>query len=213
MEATAESEYNQLITAISSDKGLCGGVNSYIVKQVKFAIAKDEAASVMLVGGKARDGLIREYKKYFTVSMDEVYTKPVTFSLAAFIGEKMLNQEYSYIRLFYNQFQSVVNFEVTALLLPDKDTVVDTQALDAYEFEGDKSVVMGDLYEFFVATSLYNCILENQTSEQASRMTAMDNATNNAGDMIDKLALIYNRTRQAAITNELMEIISGAESL
>lgn len=213
-EMEGEQEGKHLIVAISSDKGLCGGVNSAVVKQCKLLLAVDAESQIFFVGSKARDGLVRQWKQNFTMQMDEVYTKPPSFSLCSLIAEKIMEEEYSSISMIYNKFNNVVNFEVEILKLPPKSVVMESsEGLDKFEFEGDKAMVMNDLYEFYVAVQLYQCLMENATSEQASRMTAMDNATNNSGDVINALQIKYNRLRQSKITSELCEIIAGAEAV
>lgn len=213
-DSETETEGKHMVVAISSDKGLCGGINSVIVKATKQIMANDEEAQIFLVGSKARDGLVRQYKKNFSMVMDEVYTKPPSFSLASLIAEKLLEEDYRSIDILYNKFKSVIVFNIDTVSLPPKSVVTDSsEGLDKFEFEGDRAMVMGDLYEFYVAVQLYHCILENMTSEQASRMTAMDNATNNSGEVINQLQIKYNRGRQAKITSELCEIIAGAEAV
>jgi len=206
---------SSLLLAISSDKGLCGGINSRVVKEVKLTLdaAGDVKPSVMIVGNKAVGGLARVYGEYITTSIDETYTIPMTFSCASFISEQMLASPATQYTILYNQFKSVIAFDVVPKTIKGPECLGESGFLDEFEFEGDKEVVLADLYQFNLACTLYGCILENVTSEQASRMTAMDSATNNANEAANKLRIQYNRLRQAKITTELTEIVAGAESV
>jgi len=202
--------------AISSDKGLCGGINSKAVKQVKLelaALGDDVSTEVLLVGSKARDGLMRSHAKRISISYDETYRGAVTFSLASYLAEEMLAKPAENFTILYNKFKSVINFDITALTYKSPEVLEGSGVMDEYEFEGQKEQVLADMYQFNLACSLYGCILENCTSEQASRMTAMDSASTNATEMIARLQLQYNRLRQAKITTELTEIVAGAESV
>lgn len=209
---------NPVLLAISSDKGLCGGVNARVVKEVKLrheaATAADtKVPELLIVGGKARDGLQRTHSKMISSSIDEVYQGPVTFSLASFLAEHMLETPSDEYTILYNQFKSVINFEVMPITMKGPEVLGGSGVMDEFEFEGDKEVILAHLYQFNLAARLYGCLLENVTSEQASRMTAMDSASNNATELVGKLQLQYNRQRQFVITTELTEIVAGAESV
>jgi len=213
--AAAESP---LLLALSSDKGLCGGINSKVVKEVKVlcdTAAKDGTAAptVMIMGGKVRDGLARTHGSYVKTSMDEGYGKPVTFSLASFVAEQMLATPADTYSIMGNRFKSVISQEVETLTMKGPECLGGSGVLDEYEFEGEKENILANFYQFHLAVQIYSGLLENVTSEQASKMTAMDSATNNATDMISKLTIIYNRQRQAKVTTELTEIVAGAESV
>jgi len=214
-KAEEDKPASSVVLAISSDKGLCGGINARVVKQTKLAIedTADTDMKLLIVGSKARDGLIRTHGKAISESYDETYKGPVTFSLASFLAEQMLATPAETYSVIFNKFQSVIAFDVTTTTLKGPEVLGESGMFDEYEFEGDKEVVLANLYQFNLACSLYGCLLENVTSEQASRMTAMDSASNNAKDMIGKLQLSYNRLRQAKITTELTEIVAGAESV
>jgi len=208
----------QTLLALSSDKGLCGGINSRVVKQVKItlddAATEERSIELLLVGSKVRDGLNRTHGKQISVSFDETYRGPVTFSLASFLAEEMLAKPADSFSILYNKFKSVIDFEVVPLTFKSPEVALGgSGVMDDYEFEGNKEDVLNDMYQFNIACNLYGCILENVTSEQASRMTAMDSASTNASEMIAKLTLQYNRLRQAKITTELTEIVAGAESV
>jgi len=207
---------NSIMLAVSSDKGLCGGINSRVVKQVKLHLAaqpETTSTTVMIMGGKVRDGLNRTHSSFFSTTFDETYKGPVTFSLASFIAEQMIATPADSYNIMYNKFQSVLAQDVTTMAIKSPEALGGSGVMDEYEFEGEKEEVLANLYQFNLAATLYGCILENVTSENASRMTAMDSASNNAKDMIGKLQIQYNRLRQAKITTELTEIVAGAESV
>ena len=205
------------LMAISSDKGLCGGINSRVVKEVKRIF--DEPAEgapvpvLTLVGSKSRDGLQRTHGTSISTSIDEAYNMPITFSLASFLAEQMLASPADEYTILYNKFNSVISFDVTPYTLKGPEALGESGVFDEFEFEGEKEDILANMYQFNLACALYGCLLENSTSEQASRMTAMDAATNNATDMINRLRIQYNRQRQAVITTELTEIVAGAESV
>jgi len=202
---------------ISSDKGLCGGVNSSVVKNTKLianSLPEGTTKEFFIVGSKAREALSREYRDEVVAAADEIYTKPFSWAQAAVLADEVLKHDFDKVSIIYNKFYSVVKFEVTPLHLGTPAVLEETDGLAAYEIDEEESTtLMADLFEFELASRLFNCVLENSTSENASRMTAMDSASSNAGDMINKLNIQYNRQRQAVITKDLCEIISGAESL
>jgi len=209
-----EAPEKTLFVAISSDKGLCGGINSRVVKECKLSIdTASNSSSLFLIGSKARDGLTRTHGKAIETSIDEVYSMPNSFSLASFLAEQVLAKPVDHYTLIFNKFKSVISFDVEPKTIKGPACLGESGVCDEYEFEGDKEDVLANLYQFHIATQIYSSMLENTTSEQASRMTAMDSATTNANDMIDKLTVIFNRKRQAKITTELTEIVAGAESV
>lgn len=211
------------IVAVSSDKGLCGGINTFISKAVRLNIASDAAkgieSSVTLIGQKSAAQLKREFEDKFVFAADEVYMVPPNFTLCAALAEEVLKQDFDQLTIYYNKFKSVISFDVVPEASKSLPSLLEAESMDEIEFDGgegmdgDKDVVLTDLYEFYVATSIYSALLESSSSEQASRMSAMENATNNSRDLLNKLSLQYNRGRQAKITNELMEITSGAEAV
>jgi F-type H+-transporting ATPase subunit gamma len=203
------------LMAVSSDKGLCGGINSRVVKAVKLIYDEPEGAEpkLTIVGSKVRDGLTRTHGNKISTSIDEAYNVPITFSLASFLTEQMLAEPAEEYTILYNKFNSVISFDVTPLKLKGPESLGESGVFDEFEFEGEKEDILANMYQFNLACALYGCLLENSTSEQASRMTAMDAATNNATDMMDRLRIKYNRQRQAVITTELTEIVAGAESV
>lgn len=219
-EAAAKSKdgHSRFIVAVTSDRGLCGGVNSAIVKKVKSMLEHEggESSAIMLLGDKGRDGLARQYGKRIIVSFKDVFKTPVSFPQICLIAEDILNRDYDEVVLVYNQFKSVISQEVVLRPIIGLRTLMDgAEAFDEYEFDSDmdSAQVLVDLFEFQLATQIFNACLENATSEQAARMSAMDNASRNASDMLQALTLSYNRQRQAAITQELSEITSGAAAL
>jgi F-type H+-transporting ATPase subunit gamma len=210
-----EAAESALLMGISSDKGLCGGINSKVTKEMKLALdsAGEEKPTLMIIGNKSVGGLVRTHGQYINTTIDEVYTMPTTFSSASFITEQMLATPAGQYGIVFNNFKSVINQEVITKVIKGPEVLGGSGVLDEFEFEGDKEIVLADLYQFNLACTVYSCLLENITSEQASRMTAMDSATTNANEAANKLRVQYNRLRQAKITTELTEIVAGAESV
>ena len=157
--------------------------------------------------------MARTHSKYYKTTFDEAYGGAITFSLASFLAEQMLAKPVDQYTLLYNKFLSVISFDVAPMTLKGPAVLGESGVFDEFEFEGEKEEILGNLYQFNLATQLYSSLLENVTSEQASKMTAMDSATTNANEMIDKLTIVYNRRRQAKVTTELTEIVAGAESV
>lgn len=216
-----------VIVTISSDKGLCGGINSTSVK-ISRALQKlnsgpEKEAKYVVLGEKAKAQLIRDSKKNIELSVTELQKNPLNYTQVSVLADDILkNVEFDALRLVFNKFQSVVSFlPTTATVLSPE--VVEREAesggklgdLDLYEIEGaeTKGEVLQNLAEFQFSCVLFNAVLENACSEQGARMSAMDSSSRNAGEMLDRLTLTYNRTRQASITTELIEIISGASAL
>lgn len=208
---------NNTIIAISSDKGLCGGVHSAIARSIRNMNNKMGPAgkdmSVIVVGDKARSQLKRMVGDKLKLAYTDV-SLPMSFETASAVGAAGIDQGGDSIHIAYNVFKSAISY------VPSLKTITpfigdgDGETLASYEFEPDaKEGVMANLYEHYIATEIYYGMMEGQTSEQSSRMQAMENASKNAGELIDKLTLLYNRARQARITTELLEIISGASAL
>lgn len=211
-------KHSRFVVAVTSDRGLCGGVNSSIVRRVKAMFANDKESdnAIMLIGDKGRDGLTRANGKNIIVSFKDVFKAPVSFAQVCLIAEDILSRDYDEIVLVYNKYKSVLSQEVTEKPIVGLKALMDgAEAFDEYEFDSDmdSAQVLVDLFEFQLATQIFNALLENATSEQAARMSAMDSASRNATDMLKTLKLTYNRQRQAAITQELSEITSGAAAL
>ena len=218
----------QLLIVISSDRGLCGGFNGTIVREARRQIARLEregkTVKVLTVGRKARDQIRRTNPKSVFHSYEDIGRKRLSFSEADTITTKVLEMyeagEFDVASVIYNKFKSAMTQIVTVQqVVPfavsgDETAAQDSGELKAmYEFEPDEEQILADLLPKNLSIQVYRALLESAASEQGARMTAMDSATRNAGDMINKLTLTYNRTRQAVITKELIEIISGAEAI
>jgi F-type H+-transporting ATPase subunit gamma len=224
-----------LIVVMSSDKGLCGGFNATIVREVRVLIRRllkdGKQVKLLCVGRKGRDSLRRDYLSLITESFEDIGRRSLSFDDARGISDKILsmfdNEEFDVCTVVYNHFQSVISQIVTTQQLipfsaPSGEDASDDGADGAaasgamravYEFEPEEREILDDLLPRNLSVQIFHSLLENAASEHGARMTSMDNATRNAGDMIDGLTLTYNRTRQAVITTELIEIISGAEAL
>ena len=220
-----------LLVVMTSDRGLCGGFNTTIVREARTLIqrlqSEGKTVKILCVGRKGRDTLRREYASLIGDSIEDVGRQSLSFADAEQISNRVLEMfeegEFDVCTVIYNHFRSVINQVVTTQqLIPfavddDADAEETEQATESqrgvYEFEPDEQEILEYLLPRNLAVQIFHSLLENAASEHGARMTAMDNATRNAGDMIDGLTLTYNRTRQAFITKELIEIISGAEAL
>ena len=209
-----------LVVVMTSERGLCGGFNTTIVRLAKARVtellARGKTVKILTVGKKGRDQMRRDYSQYFVGHIDLTDVKRVGYANAQGIALDILARfehgEVDVVTLFYNRFQSVISQIPTALqVIPAQFPAASANA--NYDYEPDETAILADLLPRAVATQVFTALLENAASEQGARMSAMDNATRNAGDMINKLTIKYNRSRQAAITKELIEIISGAEAL
>ncbi|MFZ7093304.1 F0F1 ATP synthase subunit gamma [Primorskyibacter sp. 2E233] len=215
----------QLLVVMTSERGLCGGFNSNIVKLAKLKIEELRAAGktvkILTVGKKGREQLRREYGNLSIGHVDLSDVKRVGYGNAQDIARDILarfdNGEFDVATIFYAKFNSVISQDPTAMqIIPaayESTGEEDQGASTLYDYEPSEEEILADLLPRGVATQIFSALLENGASEQGARMSAMDNATRNAGEMIDKLTIQYNRSRQAVITNELIEIISGAEAL
>ncbi len=224
---TVGEKDSSLIIVVSSDRGLCGGLNSNIVKEVKKKIdeleGKNKSASLVCIGKKGFDLLSGLYEKMFNFEVKQINIGEIDYKSTEEIGKKILNSfyknDFQECSLFYNHFNSVISQEVKAeKLIPysrSRETDAENQNnIDTYfEYEPNEEEVLSKILPKNFIVQIYKAVLESRASEQGARMTAMDNATRNAGEMIDNLSLKYNRQRQAIITKELIEIISGAEAL
>lgn len=215
IEAEVEKE-NHLVIALSSDRGLCGGIHSGISKACKKYIAEqDETANVKIavVGDKARMQLQRTHADHILMAVNEYGRKPPNFTEASLIASSIMDSGYEFdnAQIIFNTFRSVVSYSTAQQPVIPFETLNAAEKMSVYDdIDAD---VLRNYSEFQLASILYFCMMDANCSEQSSRMTAMDNATKNAGEMIDKLTLAYNRTRQAVITRELVEIISGAAAV
>jgi len=213
-----------LCIVLTADRGLCGGFNSNICKLAKMNFKKilgeEKNLKIITVGSKGLDQIKREFGKYIVKKFSFKEKKQITFKEAEIIGKEIISlfnlNEFDKCIIFYNNFKNVITqIPQAQQIIPAKNEIPVTEEknLPTYEFEPEEDEILEDLLPKNISTQIYKAFLENAASEQGSRMTAMDNATRNAGDLVDKLTINYNRSRQASITKELIEIISGAESL
>ena len=214
-----------LCIVLTSDRGLCGGFNSNIIKKAKLFFKKvlndNKILKIITVGSKGYDQLKRGYKDNIIDKISFKESKNSNYFDAEKVGkiiiENFEKKEFDVCTIFYNQFKNVITQlpqeqQIIPLKISEKKKD-DSLSEDTYEFEPEEDEILSNLLPKNISTQIFKAMLENAASEQGSRMSAMDNATRNAGEMVDKLTIEYNRSRQAAITKELIEIISGAESL
>mgnify|MGYP000491481748 FL=1 len=218
-----DSDQVQLMVVMTSERGLCGGFNSNIVKKAKAHAAALKAAGktvkILTVGKKGRDQMKREYGDFYIGHVDLTEVKRVGYTDAQGIAKTVLASfdagEFDVATLFYAKFVNVVTQIPTAQQVIPAMFEVDEDAADTtlYDYEPSEEAILADLLPRSIATAIFSALLENGASEQGARMSAMDNATRNAGEMVDKLTIQCSRSRQGVSTNELIEIISGAEAL
>lgn len=221
-----------LLVVMTSDRGLCGGFNTTIVREARAVIKRlqddGKTVKVLCVGRKGRDNLRRDYASLIVDSFEDIGRRSLGFADAEQVSGRIIEMfgagEFDVCTVVYNHFRSVISQIVTTQqLIPfsvdvgdGSDEIDEADAGDqraVYEFEPDEQEILEVLLPRNLAVQIFHSLLENAASEHGARMTAMDSATRNAGDMIDDLTMTYNRTRQAFITKELIEIISGAEAL
>ncbi|MDG2097866.1 MAG: F0F1 ATP synthase subunit gamma [Paracoccaceae bacterium] len=221
ISGTGRSDVHLLIVA-TAERGLCGGFNSSIVRLAKSHIEKLQSVGskvkIITVGKKGREQLKREFSELIINHVDLSDVKRISYNNAKSISDDIVGRfeanEFDVCTIFYNEFKSVISQIPTALqLIPAVFEETEDVGGDFYDYEPDENEILTELLPRAMTTNIFTALLENGASEQGARMSAMDNATRNAGDMIDKLTIEYNRSRQAVITNELIEIISGAEAL
>jgi len=213
-----------LCVVITADRGLCGGFNTNICRKARNYFDKilkeNKTLKIFTVGSKGHDQLKRIYGKYIIEKISFKGFKKITYKEAEDVGKiiiKLFNEsQFDVCKIFYNKFKNVIT------QIPQEQQLIPIESLkkeeekisdNFYEFEPEENEILNDLLPRNISTQIFKAFLENAASEQGSRMTAMDNATRNAEDLVDRLTINYNRSRQAAITKELIEIISGAESL
>jgi F-type H+-transporting ATPase subunit gamma len=213
-----------LCVVLSADRGLCGGFNSNICKLAKTnfkkILSEGKELKIITVGIKGLDQIKREYGKYIIKKINFKEKKIISFNEAEIVGKEIIDlfnkKEFDKCILFYSNFKNVIT------QIPQAQQIIPAEKIESsnreeneifYEFEPDEDEILEDLLPKNISTQVFKAFLENSASEQGSRMTAMDSATRNAGDLVNKLTINYNRSRQAVITKELIEIISGAESL
>ncbi|MBR9842429.1 MAG: F0F1 ATP synthase subunit gamma [Rhodobacteraceae bacterium] len=217
------SDQTHLLVVLTAERGLCGGFNANIAKLARVKAAELSAAGktvkILTVGKKGRDAIKRDLGDLFIGHVDLTEVKRVGYDNAQDIARDILDRfdaaEFDVATIFYAKFVNVVTQIPTAQqIIPASFEGAEADgASTLYDYEPSEEAILADLLPRGVATQIFAALLENGASEQGARMSAMDNATRNAGDMIDKLTIEYNRSRQAVITNELIEIISGAEAL
>jgi len=212
-----------LCVVMTSDRGLCGGFNSNIIKKAKSYFSRlsseGKELKIITVGSKGNDQLKRVFGDKIIENISFKNSKNANFfdaeKVSKIIIEKFQKEEFDVCTIFFNQFKNVITqIPQAQQIIPLETETDDKEKLeDNYEFEPDEDEILTNLLPKNISTQIFKAMLENSASEQGARMSAMDNATRNAGEMVDKLTIEYNRSRQAAITKELIEIISGAESL
>ena len=217
------SDQTHLLVVMTAERGLCGGFNSNIAKLAKQhaadLVAAGKTVKIITVGKKGRDSMKRDLGDYYIEHVDLSEVKRIGYSNAQDIAKGVLSRfeagEFDVATIFYARFINVVSQVPTSqqIIPASFEATEGDAAATLYDYEPDEEAILADLLPSGVATQIFSALLENGASEQGARMSAMDNATRNAGDMIDKLTIEYNRSRQAVITNELIEIISGAEAL
>ena len=213
-----------LCVVITADKGLCGGFNTNICRKAKNYFEKilkeGKTLKIFTVGSKGDDQLKRLYGSYIIEKINFKGFKKITYSEAEEVGNKIIKlfneSQFDVCKIFYNQFKNVMTqIPQAQQIVPIESKNEDEEKIldNFYEFEPEENEILDNLLPRNISTQIFKAFLENAASEQGSRMTAMDSATRNAGELVEKLTITYNRSRQAAITKELIEIISGAESL
>jgi F-type H+-transporting ATPase subunit gamma len=217
------SDQVHMLVVMTAERGLCGGFNSSIVKLARTRIdslkAEGKTVKILTVGKKGREQLKRDYADLFVGHVDLSDVKRLGYANAAEIATDLLGRfdagEFDVATIYFNRFQSVISQvpTETQVIPASFEAAEDDGAATLYDYEPSEEGVLADLLPRGVATQIFTALLENAASEQGARMSAMDNATRNAGEMIDRLTIEFNRSRQAVITNELIEIISGAEAL
>ena len=224
LAGTGRDEVHLLVVA-TADRGLCGGFNSSIARGARNRIRELRGAGkqvkVLCIGRKGRDMLRREFGALIVDTIEGIGRRRLEFAEAVGIGERLERMyeagEFDVCTIVFNRFRSAISQILTfRQLIPVEPAAIDQETADVrpvYEFEPDEQTILTELLPRNLAVQIYRALVENAASEQGARMSAMDNATRNAGDMIDRLTLFYNRTRQAQITRELIEIVSGAEAL
>ncbi len=220
---TGKEDVHLLVVA-TADRGLCGGFNASIARiarlKVQDLLAQGKEVKILCVGRKGRDILKRQFANLIIDTFEFTDVRRIGYVQAEIVSKRVLDMfeagEFDVATLFYSAFQNVVTQIPTTLqIVPTSLPEPDANAADAvpYEYEPEETEIMNELLPRNLTTQVFRALLENAASEQGARMSAMDNATRNAGDMIDALTLTYNRSRQAQITKELIEIISGAEAV
>lgn len=212
-----EGPQKHIVISATSDRGLCGAANSSIIKSIRTQLNEDKQGSdgtkIVAIGDKSRSGLARTHAANILLSVNEIGKRSLVFGDASAIAQQLLSSgfEFSTAEIVYNKFKSAIAYTTSRQKVLSTDAIANSKTIQVYD--STDADVLRSFQEYNLASVLYYTLKENATSEQSSRMTAMDNATKNAGELINKLTTYYNRTRQAVITTELIEIISGAAAL
>ena len=213
-----------LCVVITADRGLCGGFNTNICRKAKSyfenILKEGKTLKIFTIGSKGHDQLKRAYSQYIIEKINYKNVKKLTYNEAEDVAKKIIklfnDSQFDICTIFYNKFKNIITQTPQAQKIIPIESPTKTEEKKSesfYEFEPEEDEILNDLLPRNISTQIFKAFLENAASEQGSRMTAMDNATRNAGELVDKLTINYNRSRQASITKELIEIISGAESL
>lgn len=210
---------NSLVIPIAADRGLCGAINTSVAKAVK-ALTKEgekagETVQIQCVGEKVPGQLAREYGNKILATYTEISKRPFTFAVASSIGERAFAANYDIAKIVFNKFNSVISYTTTTQTFGSPKSILNNASVfEQFDFEDEDSLHhIPDVVEYATVAAIFRAYLEGSTAELGGRMSSMDNATRNAGEMIKKLTVMYNRKRQAAITTELTEIISGASAV
>lgn len=211
-----EQKPHHLMIALTSDRGLCGAIHSNVARSIRAQMAilpEGVEAKIICIGDKSRSMLRRQFAKNILMHFTDIGKKPPSFGDAATVANQVLDcgYEFEHAQLFHNIFKTVVSYRTNITPIYNPESIKETEKLNIYD-SLDEDVIRC-YTEYSLVSIIWYAMKEAATAEQSSRMTAMDAATKNAGEMIEKLQLTYNRTRQAVITNELIEIISGAAAL
>lgn len=211
-----DTKANHLIIACTSDRGLCGAVHSSIIRMIKNKLAEKKTGTdtkLVLIGDKAKMMMQKIYGKSIMLTFNDIGKRPVVFLDASKIASQILEQGYKfdYGTLYYNWFRSVISYRTKEIPIFSEESISKSDKLPLYDSLDEE--VLRSYNEFALVSQVFYALKEGACSEQSARMTAMDAASKNAGEMISKLTLTFNRTRQAVITRELIEIISGASAL
>ncbi|CAN6674412.1 ATP synthase subunit gamma, mitochondrial [Trichomonascus vanleenenianus] len=210
--AAVEEPTKRLVVAMTSDKGLCGSIHSQLSRATKAYLREHPDADVVAIGEKVKVQISRAYPNNMVLSIAQIGKETPTFSEAAIIADQItkLGEKYDEVQIFYNKFVSGVSFEPTQIQVFNQEAIESSPKFGTFEIEDE---VIGNLSEFSLANYILWGLSEGHAAEISARRNAMDNASKNANEMIGKFTILYNRTRQAVITNELVDIITGASSL
>ncbi|CAR25596.1 hypothetical protein ZYGR_0A01610 [Zygosaccharomyces rouxii] len=214
-DAETAAKDKELVVAVSSDKGLCGSIHSALAKRVRQHLADSPNAAVAAVGDKMRTQLMRTHPDNVKIGINGIGKEAPTFQLSSAIADTLLGlgaQNYPKITIFFNNPVSSLSFEPSTKDVFNPETIESSPSFSKFEIDNDGQVSQ-DLFEYTLSNKILAALAEGYAAEISARRNAMDNASKNAGDMINRYSILYNRTRQAVITNELVDIITGASSL